>query len=296
MNAEAPPPSGDDARPGRGRRALDPLARTMQRIQRGAWLEPEHGPHAKVHAPDRPGAATPSGLPAWAAVSAVVVPVVVAALLVAVRGSVGGAASLVMVLPVLAVSALAGVRAGVIAALVGATAFAVLLTEPYYRFTIAERDDVVETVVLLAVGLVVGALSDRSRRDRTITGARGREVDAVTGFLHDVSTSRGFESVAAAAERAITTLLSARACEWRAGYHGTVGAVLRADGTLSSGTSAPSVGAGHEVLPAVVEIPVVGGAVELGRFVVRTDPGAAVSIEERRAAVGIAAVVSTFAG
>jgi hypothetical protein len=294
MNDRAPR-DPDGARP-RARHVFDPVARTMQRIQRGAWLEPEHGPGGKVPAPGRPGEATPVGVPAWAGVaSAVAAPVAVATLLVAVRGSIGGAASLVMVLPVLAVSVVAGVRAGAFAALVGAAAYAVLLTEPYYRFSVADTDDLVETVVLLAIGLVVGALSDRSRRDRTITGARGREVDAVTRFLHDVSTADGSDAVASAAERAIVALLSARECEWRPGYHGTVGAVLGADGSLSTGTSAPAVGSGLDVLPPTVEIPVGSGAVELGRFVVRTDPNAAVSIEERRAAVGVAAVLSKFA-
>lgn len=274
---------------------LDPVARVMQRIQRGAWLEPDRGPGAKSPAPDRPGEATPVGVRAWlGATVAVVAPLVVAGGLVAVRDAIGGAASLVMVLPVLAVSVATGARAGALAALVGAAAYGVLLTEPYYRFTIADTDDVVETVVLLAIGLVVGALSDRSRRDRSITGARGREVDAVTGFLHDLSTASEIDGVTAAAERAISTLLSARSCEWRAGYHGTVGSVLRPDGSLSTGTSAPAVGSGLDVLPAVVEIPVGTAPAELGRFVVRADPEAAVSIEERRAAVGVAAVVAMF--
>jgi hypothetical protein len=271
------------------------LARLMQAIQRGALVEPDRGPVAPDPAPERPGDFRPARAVArWLGpVMAILLPSAVAALLVAFRGPLASTSSLVMVVPVVVVSVLAGARAGVVAAVVGAFAFGVLLTEPYYRLRIADPDDIAEAVALLAIGVLVGVVSDRARRDRSISTARGREVRAVARFLDEVAAAGTTEAIVIAAERAISTLLSARHCDWRAGYHGTVGGVLGADGGLTSGTS-PRSDTRARALPTVVEIPVGGAAVELGRFVVRTDERAVVSVEERRAAAGVAAVVGAF--
>src|SRR5262249_50297541 len=92
-------------------------------------------------------------------------PLAVSGLLLIVRDDVFATnAALVLVLPVLAAAIVGGRWGGVVSAVVAALCFDFFFTRPYYSFTISRHDDVETTVVLLAVGLVVGEVVVRARR------------------------------------------------------------------------------------------------------------------------------------
>src|SRR5438876_12230592 len=102
------------------------------------------------------------GVAGWAA--ALLGPVAVSAVLLAFRDDLFATnAAVVLVLPVLVAALLGGRRGGVISAIVAAACFDFFFTRPYYSFTINRHDDVETTIVLLAVGLVVGELVIRAR-------------------------------------------------------------------------------------------------------------------------------------
>ena len=69
-----------------------------------------------------------------------------------------------LVLVVLGAALLGGRTSGLIAAASSAICFDFFFTKPYYSLSIANRDDVETTIVLLIVGLAVGELVVRSRR------------------------------------------------------------------------------------------------------------------------------------
>jgi K+-sensing histidine kinase KdpD len=87
-----------------------------------------------------------------------------------------GALALVLVLPVVAASVLAGRGGGIVAALCATACFDVFLTRPYGSFTIDAGDDLVTTGVLLLVGLTVSGLVVAKERSDRMADERGREV------------------------------------------------------------------------------------------------------------------------
>src|SRR5438094_707327 len=90
-------------------------------------------------------------------------PLVVASLLVTVRDHMARSnAALVFVIVVVLAAALGGRWAGVTAAVISAMSYDFFLTRPYGSLKIDELEDIVATVLLLAVGLIVAiAISDR---------------------------------------------------------------------------------------------------------------------------------------
>jgi K+-sensing histidine kinase KdpD len=98
-------------------------------------------------------------------------PLVVAAALVSVRGhlvNVNVALILVVVVVLAAVSG--GRAAGALAAVMAALSYEFFFTKPYLSLRISDGEDIVTTVLLLAIGLVVGELVVIGRRNRQAAG------------------------------------------------------------------------------------------------------------------------------
>src|SRR5690349_21237322 len=103
----------------------------------------------------------------WLVAVGAAVPFAVAALLSPVRESVTVATvSLLLVVVVVAVSASGHRVAGLVAALSGGAWFDFFFTQPYGSFTIADADDVEVTVLLVAIGALVGELALWGRRQQ----------------------------------------------------------------------------------------------------------------------------------
>jgi len=91
----------------------------------------------------------------------------VSGLLVGVRGEIRPEVTAVTLAAVVAAGGrLGGRRAGVVGAVVAALSFDFMHTRPYLSLKIDDLSDVLLTLVLLAVGLVVGGLASASTRDR----------------------------------------------------------------------------------------------------------------------------------
>lgn len=268
---------------------MSPLDRTLHRIQRVFTLGVGAPPPDPVPAPAYPERRRRnSTMRTSAAVAAAsTFPLVFGAALIPFREHISQSISLLMVLPVLVVALVAGRRLGSLSALAAAAAFGVLHTQPYSRPTIDDPDDIVETIVLLAIGVTTGYLAESAQRAVVTARVRRAELDAITNFLERIGTSISGEELAEHAGVSIQSLLDAHECAWRPGYKGTASPVLKPDGTLTSSLTGDRIGSGG-TLPVAIEIPVGHPPTEYGRFVVRTNRRANVSLEERRAAASIA--------
>lgn len=276
---------------------MSPLDHALRRIQRVFTLGISTPPPEPEPVPAYPGERrrphTARVLVAAAAV--VALPVGFGAALIPLRIHISQSISLLMVLPVLVVALLAGRRLGTLAALAAAATYDVFHTQPYYRPTIDDPDDIVETVVLLAIGITAGYLAESAQRAVVAARVRRRELTAVTNFLEHIGTTIPGEELAQHASSSIVSLLDAHECVWRPDYKGTASPVLQPDGSLQSVMRGGREGGGS-TLPPTIEIPVGHPPTEHGRFIVRTKHRSNVSLEERRAAASVATTLARCIG
>jgi hypothetical protein len=197
--------------------------------------------------------------------AALVGPLAVSGIMVAFRGQLFPTnAALVLVLPVLAAAILGGRVGGAVSAGIATLCFDFFFTRPYYSFTINRRDDVETTIVLLAVGLVVGELVVRSRRSQRVAIASRREVDQVRRVAELAAGAGSRGRLINLVEREVVELLGARGARFE---------------RPPFATTLPRLGHGMVTLPAdpdgerppgprnEVELPVWGRGREIGRLV-----------------------------
>lgn len=272
---------------------MSPLDGTLRRIQRLLTLGPGTPPPDPAPVPPHPQRRRSDGTVRTlvAVAIATMAPIALGAALIPLREQLSQSISLLMVLPVLLIALLGGRRLGTIAALSAAITFDVLHTQPYFRPTIDDPDDIVETVVLLAIGITAGYLAESAQTAFVAARVRRRELAAMTNFLEHIGTPITGEELVEHASTSILSLLEARECLWRPDYKGTASPVLRPDGTLNS-LRVGDWDQGGGALPGTIEIPVGHPPAEFGRFIVQTDRRADVSLEERRAASTIATTLA----
>jgi K+-sensing histidine kinase KdpD len=272
---------------------MSPLDGTLRRIQRIFVLGASTSPPRTTPAPAHPGRSQPgSPIPTTIAIAvATLLPVAFGAALIPLREQLSQSISLLMVLPVLLIALLGGARLGTLAALGAAIAFDVFHTQPYYQPKIDDPDDIVETIVLLAIGITAGYLAESAQNAVVAARVRRKELTAVTDFLGHIGTPIPAEVLADHASASILSLLDARECIWRPDYKGTASPVLKRDGTLTSvhGNNRDESGG---TLPTTIEVPIGDPPAEFGRFIVKTNRRANVSLEERRAAATIATTLA----
>lgn len=272
---------------------MSPLDGTLRRIQRLLALGPSTPPPDPAPVPVHPQRRQPdSTVRTIVAVAlATMLPITLGAALIPLREQLSQSISLLMVLPVLVVALVGGRRLGTLAALSAAIVFDVFHTQPYYRPTIDDPDDIVETIVLLAIGITAGYLAESAQTAVVAARVRRKELAAMTDFLEHIGTQIPAEELADHAGASILSLLDARECVWRPDYKGTASPVLKPDGTLTS-VRIGDRDEGGGVLPSSIEIPVGYPPTDYGRFIVQTNHRASVSLEERRAVANIAATLA----
>jgi len=127
-------------------------------------------------------------------------PLVVASLLVTVRDHMARSnAALVFVIVVVLAAALGGRWAGVTAAVISAMSYDFFLTRPYGSLKIDELEDIVATVLLLAVGLIVGEVVVWAHRGHR---QKKRGQDEITRLHRVAEQVAGVHAVILAAEDA----------------------------------------------------------------------------------------------
>jgi hypothetical protein len=224
---------------------------------------------------------------------AVLAPVVVALLLVPIRSDVGNAnLALVLVLVVVAAAILGGRRAGAVAAVMATLSFDFFLTKPFLSMEVESSDDVETVLILLGVGLLVGAVASRGRRAER---AREQAADAI-GHVHTVADlvaqDTPLADVATAVTRELRALLSLHDCFLELPPFLYVMPRLERGGNVDASEHRWFAG-GLALSADGVELPVLERGVQVARFVLIGDPDVAVTIEERVAAVALADQLGT---
>lgn len=216
-------------------------------------------------------------------------PIAVGAVLVPLRDSMAPANVALALVVAIVVAALAGGRlAGAIAAVTSALSFDFFHVRPYLSLTIDSRDDVETTILLLAVGIIVGTLSSRASRARASAAAGRDEVRRIHRIAELVAGGAEGADVVAAVERELTDLLSLASCRFDAGAGGGDLPRLERSGVIGGVHQYRMAPEGFELPEGGVELAVLARGQQVGRFVLVPRRGVGVSLDQRVVAVALA--------
>jgi Domain of unknown function (DUF4118) len=216
-------------------------------------------------------------------------PIAVAAALAPARDALGSTNVGLILVVVVVLAAVAGGRAaGALAAVMSALSFDFFHTEPYLSLSIASAEDVGTTLLLLAVGLIVGQVAQRAERSREEAEAGHSEIVRIHRMAEMTAQGRDPADVVAAAETELTALLGLAGCRFEAPASGPPRPRLERTGTIEGQTRHRAAGHGFELPEDGAELPVLAHGREVGRFVLDPTPGVGVTLEQRIVAVAIA--------
>jgi hypothetical protein len=211
-----------------------------------------------------------------------------AAALVGVRGDIQNAnVALVLVLFVLLGAVTGGRGAAVISAVVAAIAFDFFHTKPYGSLKINDGNDVLTTVLLLAVGLAVAEIALRAQRIHAQHADEQRQLHRMQRIAGLAAGGEGADDLLLAVTAELIETLDLQNC-WFERPPFTAGLPrLERSGVVE--TSEHRYAKGEFELPREgVVLPVVGSGQTLGRFVLIPTPGVGVSRERRLSAIALA--------
>ena len=214
-------------------------------------------------------------------------PLVVASLLVTVRDHMARSnAALVFVIVVVLAAALGGRWAGFTAAVISAMSYDFFLTRPYGSLKIDELEDIVATVLLLAVGLIVGEVVVWAHRGHRQKKRGQDDITRLHRVAEQVAAGASAHDVLESVRAELTHLLSLRGCTFEQPPFGSPLPRLGRNGSID--IPRRRIVRGEFTLPAEgVEIPVLGRGRQVGRLVLEPEPDVGVSIEERVVAIAI---------
>jgi hypothetical protein len=205
---------------------------------------------------------------------ALLAPLVVALALTPFRTHLSSAnLALLLVVVIVAVSALGSRVAGVLAALSSAVWFDFFLTRPYQRFTISDADDITTALLLLAVGVAVSQLAAHARTLKLITVTDAQHLTHIHDTASLVQAGATPDAVVDQVRRQLVEVLGLRGCRFE--YGSLLGRPprLEQDGQVTVGRT-------HWDLdrdgwpPNEIELRASAGAHYLGRFMLLPEPGA----------------------
>ncbi len=215
-----------------------------------------------------------------------VLPILLASILVSVRGALDGAdLVLLLVLVVVAVAASGDRIAAVIAAAVAAASYDFFLTRPYGSLRITSSSDITTTIILLFIGLSVGQIAILGRERHQEAKRAVEELDRLELVAARIASDASILPLVELVEHQITDAMSLASCHF--GLQRPDLPELLPDGRVAVTTH---VFADHDfALPSEgVALGVVGNGAIVGWL--RLIPGrtVGVSIETRRVAVALA--------
>jgi hypothetical protein len=210
-----------------------------------------------------------------------------AAALVGVRGDIQNAnVALVLVLFVLLGAVTGGRASAVISAFVAAIAFDFFQTKPYNSLKISDGNDVLTTVLLLAVGLAIGEIAIRAQRVHQEHQDERRQLHRMQRIAGLAAGGEGADDLLlAVTAELIETLDLQNAWFERPPFIAGLpklersGVIEAAEHRFANGE--------FELPREGLVLPVVGAARTLGRFVLIPTPGIGVSKERRLSAVAL---------
>jgi K+-sensing histidine kinase KdpD len=226
-----------------------------------------------------------------ALVASLVAPLAIALAMVPFREHLANAAAaLVLVAVVVAVAAFGDRRAGMIATISAAAWFDFFLTRPYEKFSISSAHDIETALALIVVGLAVTEIAVRSHRMYTIAMHEGVYLAAIREVSDLAASGAPIETVISETTRELCDVLGARACRFEPDGGVAIPGPrprLERTGEVEQGDTRFDVAA--DGLPeGEIELAVQGRGRTCGRFVFSAEPGQAVSIEQRVAAIALA--------
>jgi hypothetical protein len=222
-------------------------------------------------------------------------PIAVGGLLVPLRDDMASAnVALVLVLVVVVAAGAGGWIAGAVGAVMSAIAFDFFFTVPYLSLTIATGDDVETTVLLLAVGVIVGLVAGWARHEHAATAERQGDIHRLHRVAEAAAGRTGDRDVLEVACAEMRAMLGLAACRFEPKPYGAPMTRLDRSGAFDPRPRELHYGHGGFELPADgVAVPVTHRGVEVGRLVLVPTPGVGVTVERRLAAVVIADQLGT---
>ena len=194
---------------------------------------------------------------------------------------------LLLALAVVAAAAFGGRSAGALAAVVGAISFDFFLTQPYFTLAISSEEDVVTTLVLLAVGLAVGQLALAHRREVAAVAVGRAELASLFRVSRLAAEGGTADDVELAVRSELLTVLVLAEC--RFGTESELDRPILGPGGALTG-SFIRYERGENALPDEgIAIAVEAAGHQFGYLLCTPVPGVGVSIERRRVAVALAA-------
>ena len=219
---------------------------------------------------------------------AVLAPIVVALLLIPGRNHLDNADdALVLVVVTVAIASTGSRVRAFVAALVAAASFDFLLTRPYGSFRISRSADITTEVLFVVVGLLVGELAARGRRDRQAAALGRHEIARLHDLSQRIAEGEDPDFILIAVAGELRELLSLKDCRFVREQPSGKGAWIASDGTVRLNPlrwPAATVG-----LPTQhVELPVRGGGQVVGTFILTPTPSTPISHEQCVVAVALA--------
>ena len=194
---------------------------------------------------------------------------------------------LLLALMVVVVGRVTNVVGSTTAAIVAAASFDFFFTKPYLTLRIDNAKDFEVTLVLLAVALVAGGTTARTRREKRIALSHDMDVDAIRRVL-DVAGERSVEDVELAVRAELLKLLELSDCTF------TVNQVavpeLGETGGLP-GHVFTHRRDGFQLPPHGMAIPVTAAGERVGSLVCSPLPGVGVDLARRRTGVALAHIL-----
>ena len=225
-----------------------------------------------------------------AVVAALAAPLLLTVILVPFRTSFPNTdAALALLLVVVAVAANGYRLAGYLAALSAAVWFDFFLTRPYEEFSITRRADIETTVLLLVIGAAVTELAVWGRRQHAAASRRAGYLDGINAAARAAAAGESPGELINQVSARLADLLSLRMCRFEYGKAGLGRpARLRNDGQVVTEHRTWDVPA--EGLPSDtdLELLVETAGVFQGRFLMRANPDARPTLEQRLVAIAFA--------
>lgn len=220
--------------------------------------------------------------------AAVAAPLAAAGVLVPFRASWSNTnVALLLVVVVVAVSAIGNRVAGGLAAVGAAVWFDFFFTLPYERFTIRSSSDVTTFVLLLVVGVVASQLAARARRLKVIAITDAGYLAQIHETASLAQTAPFPDAVVEHVRMQLVGLLDLRECRFEYGTLLGHPPRLEPDGTILAGHGHWDVE--RSGLPAdEVELRVAGNGQYYGRFMMKAAPGSRPPRQARLVAVTLA--------
>jgi Domain of unknown function (DUF4118) len=215
-------------------------------------------------------------------------PFAVALALVPVRGHVPNATVALALAVLVTVLGAVGTRGtAALAAISAGVGFDVFHTHPYGSLTITRGQDIETTVLLLAVGLVVGQVAARNRRYRVLVAETSYDLGRIHAVAEMVAAGAPVDQVVLAVSNELADLLGLQACRFDSHFANDGGPFIERHGAVTWGAlrwGFATTGLPHHDITLVVQYQ----GLPLGRFVLLAPPGKRVSGDQLVAAVALA--------